>query len=190
MVLIRLEVLDHLLLLDVIHLKSAHLCIVGGIDNALALAVECHKGGVVELDAVDVLQLALFASGQVYLRQVWKTAWRIHGGIGLTRCRVANQWRNGAQRLLCQRLSLRYGVLAYGGEVLLLVLQLVLLPFVPGLTERLAVNLLELPAEEGVAVGSAVVEPDHLVVAVGLRQVVDEARAVEIGVGAYLEVHR
>ena len=66
---------------------------------------------------------------------------------------------------------------------------LVLLPVVPCLAQRASEHLLELAAEERVAVGRAVVEADELVVAILPCEVADEARAVEIGVGTHLEVH-
>ena len=58
---LELFLLNHLFLLDVINLQSAHLGIVGGIDNPLAFAVECYISGVVKLDAVDILQPPLLA---------------------------------------------------------------------------------------------------------------------------------
>ena len=87
-----------------------------------------------------------------------------------------------------QRLGLRDGILADGGEVLFLMLLLVLLPVVPYFSERLTIDLLELSAEEGATVCRSVIELDHLLVAVGLGEVVHETGTIEIGIGTHLEV--
>ena len=66
----------------------------------------------------------------------------------------------------------------------------ILLPLVPYFSQRLSIDFLELAPEECATVGGAVVELDHLVVAVGLGEVVHETGTIEIGVGTHLEVHR
>ena len=187
---LELFLLHHLLLPDVINLKPAHLGIVRGVDNPLALTVERHESRIVELDTIDVLQLPLLARSQVNLSEVGKVARRIHSGIGLTRDRVVDQRRHGAQRLTGERSGRCNRILSYGGKILLLMLPLILFPLLPCFPQRFAIDLLELTTEESTAVGSPVVEADHLVVAIGLGEVVHEAGTIEIGVSTHLEVHR
>ena len=50
---------NHLLLVEIIHRQPAHLGIVGGIDQASALAVQGHESRIVKLDAVNVRKFAL-----------------------------------------------------------------------------------------------------------------------------------
>ena len=180
--------LHHLLLLDVIDFQTAHLRIVRGIDKALAITVECYVGRVIELDAVDVVQPLLLTGLQVNLRHVCKVARSIHGGVCLLGSRVIDEWRHRTQRLFGQRLGCCDGILADGGEVLFLMLLLVLLPVIPYFSEGLSIDFLKLFAEEGATVGRSVIELDHLLVAVGLGEVVHETGTIEIGIGAHLEV--
>ena len=182
--------LDDLLFLDVIDRQAAHLGVVEREDDAPGVAVQGHEGRVVELDAVDVAEPALPASVDVDFRQVREVARGIGRGVGLARGRIIDERRHGAHRVPRERGGFRERELPDGRQVLLLVLLLVHLPVVPDFAEGLAVHGLELVAEEGPAVGCAVVETDQLVVAVFLGQVVDEAGAVEVGVRAHLEVHR
>ena len=182
--------LDDLLFLDVIDRQAAHLGVVEREDDAPGVAVQGHEGRVVELDAVDVAEPALPASVDVDFRQVREVARGIGRSVGLARGRIIDERRHGAHRVPRERGGLRERELPDGRQVLLLVLLLVHLPVVPDFAEGLAVHGLELVAEEGPAVGRAVVETDQLVVAVFLGQVVDEAGAVEVGVRAHLEVHR
>ncbi len=182
--------LDDFLFLDIVDPQAAHLAVVVREDETLALAVQGHEGRVVKLDAVDVAEPALTAGIEVELRQVGEVARRVGRGVGLARGRVVDEGRHGAHRLRGERGGLRERELPHGGQVLRLVFFLVHFPVVPDFAERLPVHLLELVAEEGPAVGRAVVEADQLVVAVFLRQVIDEAGTVEVGVRTHLEVHR
>ena len=186
---------------QVVHLQAAHLLVVDGEDEAPAAQVEGYAGRVVELHAVNVGQPALLASGEVNLSEAGKTPRGIDGGVSLARDGIVNQWRDGAHRSRGYRVTGGRtawhsdrrgggdGILTDGVEVGLLVPALVLLPVVPCLAQRASEHLLELAAEERVAVGRAVVEADELVVAILPCEVADEARAVEIGVGTHLEVH-
>ena len=65
-----------------------------------------------------------------------------------------------------------------------------LLPLVPHFPEWATINLLELPSEEGAAVGCSVIEADELVIAIFCHQVVHEPCTVKVGVGTHLKVHR
>ena len=186
---LEIFLLHHLLFLKVVHLKAAHLGIVGGVNKAVAIAVQSHKGRVIKLNAVDVAKPALLAGIQVNFCEVGKAARGVHGGVGLARCRVVHKGRDRTQRLFGERGSLRYRVFPDGGQIGFLVLFLVFFPLVPGFPERLSVYFLELVSKERTAVGRAIVETDHLVVSVFLGEVVHEASAVEIGIGAHLEVH-
>lgn len=182
--------LHHLLLSDVIDFQAAHLRIVRCIDEALALTVKCYESRVIELDAVDVVQPFLLACLQVNLRHVCKVARGIHGGIGLLGSWVIDEGGHRTQWFLGQRLGLCDGKLADGSDVGFLMLLLVLLPVVPYFSERLAIDLLELFAEEGATVSCSVIELNHLLVAVGPGEVVHETGSIEIGIGAHLEVLR
>ena len=187
---LELLFLHHLLLLDVIDLQATHLRVVRRINEALPFQVECHEGRIIKLDAVHDMQFLLLTRLQVDLRDVGETAWGVSDGVGLVGGRIIDQRRHRTQRLRGQRLGLRDGILADGSQILLLMLLLIHLPVVPHLPERLSIDLLELFGEERVTVGGTVIELDHLLVAVGLGEVVHETGTIEIGVGTHLEVHR
>ena len=179
----------HLLLMKVVHFQAAHLGVVGGVNQAPALTVQGHIGRVVELDAVDVAKPSLLTGLHVNLREVGKVSRCVHSGIGLTRFGVIHQGGHRPQGVFGNRADFRDRILPDGCQVGFLVRFFVQLPFVPGLTERLAVHLLELIPKERAAVGRTVVEADYFVVPVFLGEVVHETGTVQIGVGAHLEVH-
>ena len=80
-----LEVLlfHHLFLFQVIDHQAAHLGVVAGENEALAVFVQGHEGRIVELDAVQGGHVPLFLRGQVQFGDVRESARRVHRRIGL-----------------------------------------------------------------------------------------------------------
>ena len=181
--------LDHLPLLKVIHHQTAHLGIVERKDETLRVPVQGDESRIVQLDAIQVRHLPLPAGIQVELGDMGEVAGGVHGRIGLAGPRIIDERRHGTQRIPGQGDGLRDRILPDRGEVGFLVFLFLDLPLVPDLPERAAEHLLELFAEEGLAVGRAVVETDDVLIAVLPHHIVHEAGAVEVGVGTHLEVH-
>ena len=114
----------------------------------------------------------------------------VDGSVALHPSGIDNEWRGGAVGHGGQAAQRCDGKGIDGGEVLPLVFVFIRLPFVPDIGQAFAEHLAELCGEERLAPGRAVVEAYDAVVAVAHREIVDEACAVEIGVGAELEVFR
>ena len=179
----------HLLPVKVVHFQPPHARVVHSIDQAPRIAVQRHESRIIQLDTIQIRELALLTGTKVQLQKVRETPGGVHGGIGLSRLRIVDKRRDGAKGLGGEGMRLCERERPDDGQILFLVLSFVLLPVIPHLAERLSVHLPELVAKEDAAVGRAVIEPDEVVVSVLLGEVVHEAGAVEVGVGAHLEVH-
>ena len=153
-----------------------------------AVRIERDAGHEIEHHALEVGQLAKLAGGKVHRADeadLARKAERRDQAVGPL---VDIAARHRAKALGAQMLDLGQRIGGKLGEVLLLEYPFQGVPFAPRIVERLAERAVELGRVEGRAVLVAAQPLHDLVRAVGQRQVGEEAGAVEIVVGADLEV--
>src|SRR5512144_3047015 len=111
-----------------------------------------------------------------------------HGHEDARRRRIVPCAGDRAEDTIRQRSCFGGGVLANGGEVRTLPLVLPFNPTRPLFLERAAEDALEVRCEVPLAAFTAVEPCEHSIVSVAKREIADEPRAIQIRIGAHLEV--
>ncbi len=170
--------------------QVAEIVVVGGVVDLALQRVVGERGDAVERRALEVGELADAAVLERDHADIRDHAWGAEAGdqaVGLGIVEAARHRTEAARR---QPDGRRHRILLYRFEVLGLEVVLPFDPVGPGAVERLAEDAFEIGFVVAVAVVLAFQPVDHLLRAIGHRQIGVEARAVEIVVGADLEVDR
>ncbi len=159
------------------------------IDRA-RLGVVGERSDLVELRPLDVDEAALLAVLHRQCAHMGKRPRIPERADQALRFGVVIGARNRTECVFGQPFHGRRGIFAHQREIGVLKAVLPHDPVLPGFGQRFAEHALELGCVIAVAVLAALEPGDHLLGRIGQREIAEEARAIEIIVGADLEVDR